>query len=56
MWHRCLIAGGVASEGELGEIDAAIQQEVEDAVRFAEGRRAPGPTRTTACDHIYSTP
>jgi 2-oxoisovalerate dehydrogenase E1 component len=54
MWHRCLIAGGVASEGELGEIDAAIQQEVEDAVRFAEG--SPWPDPTTACDHIYSTP
>ncbi len=54
LWRRRLIGGGAAGEGELDEIDAAIQIKVDDAVRFAEG--SPWPDPVTACEHVYSTP
>jgi 2-oxoisovalerate dehydrogenase E1 component len=52
LWHARLIGAGVAGEGKLGEIDAAAQAEVDDAVRFAEA--SPWPDPATAGDHVYS--
>jgi 2-oxoisovalerate dehydrogenase E1 component len=51
-WRERLVEAGVAGERELGEIDAAVQTEVDDAVRFAEA--SPWPEPATACDHVYS--
>ncbi len=51
-WRERLLESGAAGERELAEIDVAIQAEVEDAVRFAEG--SPWPDPATACDHVYS--
>jgi 2-oxoisovalerate dehydrogenase E1 component len=49
-----LLAEGAAQESDLARIEAEVQQEVEDAVRFAEA--SPWPDPASACDHVYSTP
>jgi 2-oxoisovalerate dehydrogenase E1 component len=51
LWRERLIAAGVPS-GEFEKIDAAVQSEVDDAIRFAE--ESPWPDPATACDHVYS--
>jgi 2-oxoisovalerate dehydrogenase E1 component len=53
LWRRRLASTGVADERRLAEIEAGVQAEVEDAVRFAE--ESPWPDPATACDHVYGT-
>jgi 2-oxoisovalerate dehydrogenase E1 component len=52
LWQERLVKDAVAAREQLAEIDAAIQAEVDDAVRFAE--ESPWPDPATACDHVYS--
>jgi 2-oxoisovalerate dehydrogenase E1 component len=51
-WRQRLIETRAADERRLADIDAAIQAEVDDAVRFAE--ESPWPDPATACDHVHS--
>ncbi len=51
-WRERLVAEGTAQEAELTRVDAEVQDEVDDAVRFAEASAWPDPA--TACDHVYS--
>jgi len=53
LWRARLIGARVVGEGKLAEIDAALQAEVDDAVRFAEG--SPWPDPATACEHIFGS-
>jgi 2-oxoisovalerate dehydrogenase E1 component len=50
-WREQLVGSGAAGERTLAEIDAAVQAEVDDAIRFGEG--SPWPDPATACDHVY---
>lgn len=51
-WREHLLGVGTAQATELEQIDAEIEAEVEDAIRFAEA--SPWPDPATACDHVYS--
>jgi len=43
IYHRHLLAEGIATEAELDAIEAEVEAEVEDAVRFAESSPEPAP-------------
>ncbi len=43
IYHRHLLAEGIATEDELDEIEVQVEAEVEDAVRFAESSPDPAP-------------
>jgi TPP-dependent pyruvate/acetoin dehydrogenase alpha subunit len=51
-FRRVLLERGQASEADLDAIDAEIQQEMLDAVRFAQ--ESPPPEPATAMDYIYA--
>ena len=51
-FRRRLLDGAVASSGELEGIEAAIKQEIADAVRFA--KESPMPDPATATDYVYA--
>ncbi len=51
LWRDRLLGTGLAGPTGFAEIDAAIQAEVDEAVRFAEG--SPWPDPATACEHVY---
>jgi len=51
-FRRVLLEGGHASEADLDAIDAEIQQEMLDAVKFAQ--ESPPPDPATAMDYIYA--
>jgi 2-oxoisovalerate dehydrogenase E1 component len=53
LWRERLVGGGAAGEQALAEIDAAVQAEVDDAIRFGEG--SPWPDGATACENVFST-
>ena len=46
------LGAGASAAGELEPIDAAVQAEVDDAVRFAE--ESPWPDPATACEYVFS--
>jgi 2-oxoisovalerate dehydrogenase E1 component len=50
--RRQFVGTVTAVGGGLAEIDAAIQAEVDDAIRFAED--SPWPDPATACEHVFS--
>jgi 2-oxoisovalerate dehydrogenase E1 component len=52
LWRERLLKSKVAADEQIVEIDAAVQAEVDDAIRFAE--QSPWPDPATACDHVYS--
>src|SRR5207249_3740099 len=43
LWRRRLVSAGVAGEAQLAEIEATLQAEVDDAIRFAEASPWPDP-------------
>jgi pyruvate dehydrogenase E1 component alpha subunit len=49
-----LLAEGIATAAEFDEIDAAVEEETERAVQFAE--ESPVPDPATITDHIYAEP
>ncbi|GAB4538962.1 MAG: pyruvate dehydrogenase (acetyl-transferring) E1 component subunit alpha [Anaerolineae bacterium] len=51
-FRKYLLEIGEASQAELDDIDAAIKQEMIDAVQFA--RQSPQPDPATALDYIYA--
>jgi pyruvate dehydrogenase E1 component alpha subunit len=51
-FRRYLLDGGHAAQAELDDIDAEIQQEIAEAVRFAKDSPMPDPA--TAMDYIYA--
>jgi len=53
-FSRMLTEDGVATQAELDRIDADVEQEMEEVVRFAEDSPVPGPE--TLMDHIYAEP
>lgn len=48
---REMLAVGMASEDELGKIDAAVRREIDDAVKFAN--ESPFPDVSTATTHVW---
>jgi len=51
-FRRHLEAEAIAAPSELDGIEAAIRQEIADAVRFA--KESPAPDPATATDYIYA--
>ena len=51
-FSRYLLNAGKASQADLAQIQAEIEREIEDAVRFA--RESPDPDPATAMDFIYA--
>lgn len=51
-FYRHLVDRSVATEKELDQINAEVQQEMADAVQFA--RSSPPPDPSTALDYIYA--
>lgn len=54
IYRRFLEEQGVASEEELDQIDARVEQEVQEAVQFAEN--SPEPAPEALFEHIYVEP
>jgi 2-oxoisovalerate dehydrogenase E1 component len=52
--RRRLLDEGLATEAELGAVEAGIAAEVEEAQRVAEA--APWPAPATATDHVFAEP
>ena len=43
IYHRYLIGEGIASEDELDDLDKKVEDEIRDAVEFAESSPEPAP-------------
>jgi 2-oxoisovalerate dehydrogenase E1 component len=51
LFRQQILDRGVASEDDLGAVEAEVDREVADAARFAE--ESPWPDPATACRHVY---
>lgn len=54
LFEAKLLADGLISEAELRQIEHQVQEEVDEAVRFAE--ESPFPDPSTLLDHLYAQP
>jgi pyruvate dehydrogenase E1 component alpha subunit len=54
IYHQYLINEKIANKKELDEIDAKVEQEVREAVQFAEA--SPEPALDSLFEHIYVEP
>jgi pyruvate dehydrogenase E1 component alpha subunit len=54
IYHQYLINEKIANKKELDEIEAKVEQEVREAVQFAEA--SPEPALDSLFEHIYVEP
>jgi pyruvate dehydrogenase E1 component alpha subunit len=54
LFEAKLLADGLISAAELRQIEQQVQDEVDEAVRFAE--ESPFPDPSTLLDHLYAQP
>lgn len=53
-WRQQCLDESVATESEFTAVDAAVEAEIQEAVRFAEA--SPEPAPETLCEAIYAAP